>query len=69
VPTMTELPDFLPETPNPIAFGLWMGRDDGPTAAVARTRVKSGQIGPVRHWLGDRPTNFLNARLNAASDS
>ena len=22
---MTELPDFLPETPNPIAFGLWMG--------------------------------------------
>jgi hypothetical protein len=23
----------------------------------------------VRHWLGDRPTNFLKARLNAASDS
>ena len=22
-----------------------------------------------RHWLGERPTNFLNARLNAASDS
>jgi hypothetical protein len=24
---------------------------------------------PVLHWLGDLPTTFLNARLNAASDS
>jgi len=29
----------------------------------------SDQWGPVRHWPGDWPTNFLNARLNAASDS
>ena len=23
----------------------------------------------ARHWLGERPTSFLKARLNAASDS
>ena len=29
----------------------------------------SAQEDADRHWLGERPTNFLNARLNAASDS
>lgn len=29
----------------------------------------SAQEDTDRHWLGERPTNLLNARLNAASDS
>jgi hypothetical protein len=78
---MTEAPDFLlknPETARPpigrrdIAKGIARGiakRQEGGRKQTAPEDPYSAYIEPVRHWLGDRPTNFLNARLNAASDS
>jgi len=41
-----------------------------PAPAVHVTLLSEwAQEDTVRHWLGDWPTNFLKARLNAASDS
>src|SRR5262249_5733787 len=71
---MTQVPDFLLEIPNirqPSAYSQarrrhWTG---GPEADCAGRYEVRPYVEPVRHWLGERPTNFLNARLNAASDS
>ncbi len=65
---MTQLPNLLLES----LISEPTGRDGakrtrGPESDCAGAYEALNQ--PVRHWLGDRPTNFLNARLNAASDS
>ena len=50
-----------------------MDRQPKPAGSVANCPKQSfwdiaAQEDTDRHWLGERPTNFLNARLNAASD-
>ena len=66
---MTEMLDVLLKNPDSVA--VLAGR---PAVLLLRpilvlTTSKADQWDPVRHWPGDWPTNFLNARLNAASDS
>ena len=61
---MTGMLDVLLKNPDSVA--VLAGR---PAVLLLRPILVLNQWDPVRHWPGDWPTNFLNARLNAASDS